>query len=166
MSHPIMSYPKLPELPQQFLTKLHDAGYEAYAVGGCIRDLLMDRNTHDWDFTTNATPLEIQKLFSDSFYNNEFGTVGVPVLIQDHEEIYEITTYRTEEGYSDRRRPDIVSWGKTVAEDLARRDFTVNAIAYDGKKIVDPYDGQKDIKSVTLKLASKKMHFGSCGQYA
>ncbi|KKS22463.1 MAG: tRNA adenylyl-/cytidylyl-transferase [Candidatus Roizmanbacteria bacterium GW2011_GWC2_41_7] len=138
MSHPIMSYPKLPELPQQFLTKLHDAGYEAYAVGGCIRDLLMDRNTHDWDFTTNATPLEIQKLFSDSFYNNEFGTVGVPVLIQDHEEIYEITTYRTEEGYSDRRRPDIVSWGKTVAEDLARRDFTVNAIAYDGKKIVDP----------------------------
>lgn len=150
-----MNTPKLPELPQQFLTNIHTAGYEAYAVGGCVRDLLLTRTTHDWDFTTNATPEQIQKLYPSSFYHNDFGTVGVPVSIDDQEEIYEITTYRTEEGYSDKRRPDAVSWGETIEDDLARRDFSINAIAYDGKRIVDPYDGQGDIKNKVIRAVGE-----------
>ena len=147
----------LPDKAQQFLDILHKAGYEAYGVGGSIRDLLMNQPTHDWDFTTNATPEEILKLFPDGFYNNTFGTVGVPVKsskLEDEEEVtevYEITTYRTEHGYSDNRRPDTVAWGKSLEEDLARRDFTVNAIAYDGKTFIDPFGGRSDIEKRTLR---------------
>lgn len=157
------AYP-LPAKAQQFLDTLHTAGYEAYAVGGSIRDLLMGKQTQDWDFTTNATPDQILNLFPEGFYNNVFGTVGVPIKDQrskskeqkgeneeDVIEIYEITTYRTEHGYSDKRRPDKVVWGSSLQEDLARRDFTVNAIAYDGKTFIDPFDGQKDIEKKFLR---------------
>lgn len=135
---------------------LGDAGFEVWAVGGCIRDLVMERQTRDWDFTTNAKPEEILKLFPDGFYNNIFGTVGVPIKLEagrskletgEHTEIYEVTTYRTEHGYSDRRHPDKVYWGKSIEEDLSRRDFTINAIAYDGKQLLDPFNGQEDIKN-------------------
>ena len=129
------------------------ADYEIWAVGGSVRDLLMDKPTRNWDFTTNATPEEILKLFPDGFYNNTFGTVGVPIKNEKGEtqDVYEITTYRTEHGYSDSRHPDTVSWGKSIEEDLARRDFTINAIAYDGERFVDPYDGQEDIKKRVIK---------------
>lgn len=141
-----MNTPKLPDKPQQFIKQLHGAGYEAYAVGGCVRDLLMNRPTHDWDFTTNAKPDEIMKLFpKDSFYNNTFGTVGVNVKTKKGTELYEITTYRTEHSYSNKRHPDNVSWGSSLQQDLARRDFTIGAIAYDGATIVDPYNGRSDI---------------------
>lgn len=131
---------------------LKTAGFEAYAVGGSVRDLIMGRKTHDWDFTTNAKPEEIIKLFPDTFYDNIFGTVGIPVKSGDETtEIYEITTYRTEQGYADKRHPDKVEWGTSLEEDLARRDFTVNAMADDGEKIIDPYGGREDIDGRLIK---------------
>ena len=128
-----------------------DAGYEIYTVGGCVRDLIMNRPTKDWDFTTNAKPEEILRLFPDGFYNNIFGTVSLPQEKQEDQEIFEVTTYRTEHGYSDRRHPDKVYWGSSLKEDLARRDFTINAIAYDGKHIIDPFKGQEDITDGLLR---------------
>ena len=132
---------KLPKEAQALVDTFQTNDYEIYAVGGSVRDLLMKRPTHGWDFTTNATPEEILKLYPDSFYDNTFGTVGIK--IQD--DIYEVTTYRSEKGYKDHRHPETISWGKTLTEDLSRRDFTINAIAFDGTTIIDPYHGQKDI---------------------
>lgn len=135
---------KFPQPAQKIIDTLKKAGFEGYAVGGSVRDMLMGRSTKGWDFTTNAKPEEILKLFPDSFYDNKFGTVGVK--IRKPEDVYEITPFRKEGLYSDHRHPDTIVWGKTIEEDLSRRDFTINAIAFDGKTIVDPYDGQKDIE--------------------
>ncbi len=151
---------------------LQEAGYQAEIVGGAVRDLLLNLPSYDWDITTNATPEVVEPLFTDSFYDNEYGTVkvaGKHLKAQfglsdeecDDEMIFDITTYRSETGYSDKRRPDSVVWGKTIEEDLLRRDFTINALALrlklqeESKKlkvesyeveIVDPYGGQEDIK--------------------
>jgi tRNA nucleotidyltransferase (CCA-adding enzyme) len=133
---------------------LRDAGFEAYLVGGCVRDLLIDRRPKDWDITTNANPEQIQAIFTDSYYTNEFGTVGVVTETEDETvRIIEVTPYRTEGTYSDKRRPDAVSFGDSLEEDLARRDFTINAIAYDEDKgqLIDPYKGQKDIELKVLR---------------
>jgi tRNA nucleotidyltransferase (CCA-adding enzyme) len=133
---------------------LRAGGYEAYLVGGCVRDLLIDRTPKDWDLTTNAKPEDIQRLFPESFYENDFGTVGVKTDSDDERlAVIEVTPYRTETGYSDKRRPDAVSFGDNLEEDLARRDFTVNAIAYDESKgqLVDPFKGQKDIELQVLR---------------
>lgn len=140
-------------IPEEIIViyqRLKAKKYEIYLVGGCVRGLLTHHKVQDWDFTTNAKPEEILKLYPKAFYDNKFGTVGVP-LKDGH--VVEITTYRTEHGYSDRRHPTEVSWGKTIEEDLARRDFTINAIAYDidSKKIIDPYEGQEDLKKKIIK---------------
>lgn len=145
----------LPNQAQIIIDTLKNAEFEAYAVGGSVRDLLMNRPTKGWDFTTNATPEEILNLFPDSFYDNQFGTVGIKIKASSVkyqvssedkiEDIYEITTYRSEIGYTDHRHPDNITWGKTIEEDVSRRDFTINAIAFDGKKLIDPFDGQTDI---------------------
>ncbi|OGM18834.1 hypothetical protein A2686_02230 [Candidatus Woesebacteria bacterium RIFCSPHIGHO2_01_FULL_38_10] len=118
----------LPKKVKQIIKNLEEKGVEIYIVGGAVRDILMAKLVYDWDFTTNATPDTIQKLFPDSFYDNKFGTVGIPSEVEG-ERSYEITTFRTEHGYSDARRPDKVEWGKTLEEDLKRRDFTINAMA-------------------------------------
>ncbi len=134
--------------------RLKTAGYEAYLVGGCVRDLVIGKTPKDWDITTNATPEQIQGLFSDSFYENDYGTVGVKTGAKDSTlAIVEITPYRKESGYSDRRRPDKVTFGASLTEDLARRDFTVNAIALDASQgqIIDPYSGLKDIKDKVIR---------------
>ena len=147
------------------LNKLQEAGYEGYIVGGCVRDLLMDRKPKDWDVTTNAKPEEITKIFPDSFYDNKFFTVGVKT---DDEKVgvVEITTYRTETKYSDKRHPDEIKPAKTLEEDLKRRDFTMNAMAigfeeqrekskekkYRSKiKIIDLFGGRGDIKNRTIR---------------
>src|SRR5438128_2655822 len=93
-----------------------EAGFEIYLVGGCVRDMLLDREVKDWDFTTNATPEQMQALFPDSFYDNSFGTVGIPIEIPGEEKkhVVEVTTYRTEKGYKDRRHPESVEWGETI----------------------------------------------------
>lgn len=133
---------------------LRKGGFEAYLVGGCVRDLLLGRKPKDWDITTNAKPEDIQCIFPDSFYENDFGTVGVKTESADPSLlVIEVTPYRTESGYSDKRRPDTVEFGQSLEDDLARRDFTINAIAYDESKghIVDPYIGQKDIELKVLR---------------
>ena len=160
----------LPQKAQHIIDILRKNGFEAYAVGGSVRDMIMGKPTAGWDFTTDATPPEILKLFPDSFYDNQFGTVGVKIRSQkaegreqseEVEDIYEITTYRSEEGYSDRRHPDKIVWGKTLEADLARRDFTINAIAYDGKTLFDPYNGIGDIDGKIIRaVGNPEERFG------
>lgn len=132
----------LPQAVQEVLFKLKGAGFEGFIVGGCLRDLILERAVRDWDVTTNATPTEIQKIFPKSFYANAFGTVTVQ---SDGMEI-EVTTYRSETKYSDKRHPDAVQFGVTLEDDLQRRDFTMNAIASDGAILHDPFQGSKDIQ--------------------
>ena len=152
----------IPPYVLEISQSLQKAGFEAYLVGGCVRDILIqNRKPKDWDLTTNALPKQIQEIFPDSFYENDFGTVGVKVAEYPGEDtkhqkenastsntnnkkytqsyvsgdpsstiqIVEVTTYRTESGYSDNRRPDEIRFAKTLDEDLQRRDFTMNAIA-------------------------------------
>lgn len=142
----------LPQEVKEIFRKFSEADFEIYLVGGAVRDLVMGRPVTDWDFTTNATPEEIQKLFPDSFYENRFGTVGIP---SEEFRPHEITTFRTESNYLDSRRPEKVEWGKTLREDLERRDFTVNAMALreaQGKHIIiDPFNGQDDIKNKLIR---------------
>lgn len=138
---------KLPKAAKNVFEKFQEAGFEIYLVGGAVRDLLMRKKLHGCDFTTNAKPEEIQKLFPKSFYDNVFGTVGVSI----NKEVYEITTFRTERGYADRRHPDKVSWGKRLEDDLKRRDFTINAMVIGPRKngkfeLIDLFGGQKDLK--------------------
>ncbi len=142
----------LPKEVKEIIVALNKAGFEAYAVGGCIRDFILGREPYDWDITTNAKPEEIQKIFKNSVYENDFGTVAVNTESKDEKlKIIEITTYRVEEKYTDKRHPDIVKFAKKLEDDLSRRDFTVNAIAYDGKKFIDPFGGQKDLKNKIIR---------------
>lgn len=123
------------------------ANFEIYIVGGSARGLITQHPVTDWDLTTNARPEQIQALFpKNSFYNNKYGTVSI-VTGKNKNDIFEVTTYRTERGYSDKRRPDEISWGQTLEQDLERRDFTINAIAIDWlkQKTIDPHHGQKDL---------------------
>lgn len=139
----------LPKEVENILDKFKSNNFQIYIVGGAVRDLLMEKIVSDWDFTTDAKPEEILKLFPDGFYDNKFGTVGIAMTSG---EIYEITTMRKEGIYKDSRHPIEVSWTDNIEEDLARRDFTINALAlsHDGK-IIDPYQGRDDIKNKAVK---------------
>lgn len=150
---------KIPNNVLEIYKKIQSSGFEVYFVGGCVRNLIMKIPVKDWDFTTNATPEDLLKIFPDGFYDNQFGTVGVP--FEAGKKPLEITTFRTEKNYTDRRRPEIVEWGKTIEEDLSRRDFTINAIALrlttfaQGKpskyEIIDLFGGQQDIEKKTIR---------------
>ncbi len=154
-----MEKEQIPQPVRDVLRILHNAGHEAFIVGGCVRDLLLGRTPKDWDVTTNARPEQVQVLLPDSFYENAFGTVGVkaaPFLPHGAPDrtydIIEVTTYRSERGYADRRRPDHVDFVETLEEDLARRDFTMNAIAMDiHGTIRDPFNGRVDIARKTIR---------------
>ena len=144
------------------MKKFISANAEIYIVGGAVRDMMMGREIYDWDFATNLTPEEMKKIFpKNSFCNNAFGTFSVV----SGKDIYEITTYRTEKNYSDSRHPDVVEWGKTIEEDLQRRDFTINAMAIQLRitstgfrktqnyelRIIDLFNGQEDLKNKIIR---------------
>ncbi len=145
---------------------LQVSGYEAYIVGGCVRDILMEREPQDWDITTNALPDQILQVFPDAKYENNFGTVLLPVRGQAKageakgllEDVVEITTYRSEQDYSDRRHPDVVRFETELDKDLERRDFTINALALDPgdhEKIIDYFGGRKDIKAKIIRAVGE-----------
>lgn len=148
----------IPEEVSQVTQALKAKGFEAYLVGGCVRDLFLGKKPKDWDVTTNATPDQIIATFGKTFYENDYGTVGVvnEKLVADEKggkeidatlKVVEVTPYRTESAYSDNRRPDAVTFSKNIEDDLKRRDFTINAIAYDAEeqKTVDLYGGLNDL---------------------
>ena len=169
---------KIPFYVTHVTQTLETAGFEAFIVGGCVRDLLLGRTPKDWDVTTNAIPEQIIPLFEKTVYENKFGTVGV-VFEQNGQDvthvtskivsretnndvthvtealkyIVEVTPYREESNYSDSRHPDEVKFSKTIEEDLKRRDFTCNAMAYSISRetLIDLYKGQEDIKDMSLK---------------
>ena len=141
---------KLPDLLIEFGKVFSNAGFKAYLVGGAVRDMIMKVPAHDWDVATNATPQDVIKLFKFVVPTGiEHGTVTVHYKGTE----IEVTTFRTETGYSDGRHPDSVNYAATIEEDLARRDFTMNAIAasLEDGVIVDPYGGQNDIKKKLIR---------------
>ncbi len=156
------------EIPQPVIDvvkAMNEAGFEAFVVGGCVRDLLLGRPPKDWDVTTDATPEKIMELFPESFYENDFGTVGVKVprfhmdTPEDKEhDVIEVTTYRIESEYTDKRRPKEVKFTTSLEADLARRDFTVNALAYGVRQdtnieweLVDLFGGSEDLKNKIIR---------------
>lgn len=151
----VMQNFSIPKEVSRVTDTLESAGFEAYLVGGCVRDIINEKTPKDWDVATNATPEEMQTVFEETYYNNNFGTVGVVNADTQDErlKVIEVTPYRIEGGYSDNRRPDSVSFGVSLEEDLKRRDFTMNAIAYSISKghIIDPHKGQDDIKDRTVR---------------
>ena len=145
---------KLPGLLKEFGEVFEKAGYNAYLVGGAVRDMIMKTEAHDWDVATNATPQDVIKLFKFVVPTGiEHGTVTVHYKGVE----IEVTTFRTESGYSDGRHPDSVNYAATIEEDLARRDFTMNAIAANLKngRIVDPYGGKRDIKKKCIRTVGE-----------
>jgi len=146
---------EIPEEVGRISRVLSSAKFENFLVGGCVRDLMLGRKPRDWDITTIATPEEITPLFEHTFYENDYGTVGIVNDTPSDESVrvVEVTPYRTESQYSDFRRPDEVKWAKTLDEDLKRRDFTVNSLAYDLERgeLIDPFDGETDIKKKLIR---------------
>lgn len=146
---------KIPKHILWVLETLQDAGFESYVVGGCVRDLLLGREPNDFDVTTNAIPEQIIEVFEKTdmrvVYENTFGTVGIINKELEKDNIsyeVEITPYRTEGNYSDNRRPDEVAFSDSIHEDVKRRDFTINALAYDPihDNLIDDYHGIEDLK--------------------
>ena len=144
----------IPQEVHDTIDTLQDDGYRAYLVGGCVRDLVIGIKPKDWDVATNAKPEEVQKLFPDSVYENTFGTVGVKTESVDNTvKVIEVTTFRIEGKYTDKRHPDEITFAKTIEEDLSRRDFTINALALDvaSNKIIDPFDGRQDLEQKIIR---------------
>lgn len=145
---------EIPKEVRAICAVLKLSGFEAYPVGGCVRDMIAGVEPKDWDITTNAPPETIQELFPESVYENNFGTVAVKTESEDPKlKIVEITTFRIEGKYSDKRHPDEVRFADKVEDDLSRRDFTVNAMAYDmdANEVIDPYGGREDLDAKVLR---------------
>ena len=158
----------IPEEILKIYRKIQTAGFQVFLVGGCVRNMLLQKPIKDWDMTTAATPEQILEIYKNGFYDNAFGTVGLPFEISGVKQVVEMTTFRTEAGYSDRRHPGKVSWGKSIEEDLARRDFTINAIAMKLETkpeglvhiLIDTYDGQKDLEDKIIRaVGDSKQRF-------
>ncbi len=152
---------------KQVISDYNASGFEIYLVGGGVRNILMDKIPENCDLTTNATPEQSLKVLEkyDPFYNNDFGTVSYEVEVGGKKELYEITTYRSEKEYSDYRRPDNVSWGKTLEEDVTRRDFTVNAMVIgqtdDKFELIDLVGGLEDFEKGLIKaVGDPERRFG------
>ena len=150
---------KLPEKVNYIIQTLQVNGFEAYAVGGCVRDSILGRVPDDWDITTSATPLETKQLFSRTFDTGiEHGTITV-LLDKD---AFEVTTYRVDGKYEDSRHPKEVTFTRSLQEDLLRRDFTINAMAYnDSEGLVDIFGGIKDLEAKTIRcVGTARERFG------
>jgi putative nucleotidyltransferase with HDIG domain len=157
----------LPKFVSDFMSLFKNSGYQIYIVGGAVRDLLLGRSVENWDFTTDAKPEKILKLFPQGFYNNKYGTVTIPIPNikylpamlrkakqagqKSKDTLFEITPFRRESDYKDLRHPEKITWEKTIEEDLGRRDFTINAIAFDGEKLIDPWEGKADLAKKIIK---------------
>lgn len=183
MSKKIINNSKIPPYVTRVTEAIEKAGFEVFLVGGCVRDLILNKEPKDWDITTNAKPEEIIPLFEKTVYENTFGTVGICIPKNEQKEpdstvshetahtpgvggngkeggvthetyyIVEVTPYRIEAKYSDSRHPDEVKFSNKIEDDLKRRDFTINALAYNINKgqLIDLYKGQEDIKDKVLK---------------
>lgn len=148
---------KVPSGARKLLEKLNGRGHEAYLVGGCVRDILMGRNPKDWDITTSATPGELKELLS-KYKLVETGIKHGTVTVFDKGNSYEITTYRIDGEYTDKRRPDSVEFTSSLSEDLKRRDFTINAMAMDlSGNIIDEHGGHEDIEKIFLRCVGNPM---------
>ena len=135
----------LPKNVENIIGSLEEHGFEGFAVGGCVRDSLLKKIPKDWDITTDALPVDMKKIFKKTF---DTGIAHGTVTVLMDGVGYELTTYRIDGNYSDGRHPDSVSFSKSLSEDLCRRDFTINAMAYSNKKgIVDLFDGRKDLQN-------------------
>jgi len=145
----------IPKEVKLVIDKLKKKGFEAYIVGGCVRDVLRGADPEDWDIATNAKPEEIQKVFPKSFYENNFFTVTVQTGSKNQKlKEIEVTTYRSEAKYTDKRHPDEIKFAKNIEEDLSRRDFTINAIAIDVKSkhvSIDLFGGREDLKNKIIR---------------
>ena len=151
----------IPTAANELIHTLHNHGHSAYVVGGCVRDSILGRKPNDWDICTSATPNEMLEIFKDRKIIEtglQHGTVTVVV----NGEPYEITTFRIDGEYSDNRRPDTVTFTDKLVEDLRRRDFTINAMAYnDTEGLIDPFNGLEDIKYQKIQcVGSAKDRFG------
>ena len=143
----------VPKEARETCETLKKAGFEAYLVGGCVRDLLLGKEPKDWDITTNANPEQIQALFPETFYKNDYGTVGIVTESENPRlKVIEATPYRIESEYSNARHPDEVRFSNKLSDDLKRRDFTINAIAYDpiSREMVEEHGGKDDIVRRTI----------------
>jgi len=146
----------IPKEVLNIIKLLEKKNFEVYAVGGCVRDFLLNKEPKDWDITTSATPKQIQKIFPNSVYENQFGTVGIKTKSKKSNlKIIEVTTFRSDGKYSDSRHPDKIRFSKKLEDDLGRRDFTINAmvlkIKRDSWEIIDPYQGQQDLNKKIIK---------------
>lgn len=140
---------RLPENVQKIITILEEAGFEGYAVGGCVRDTLLHKNPDDWDITTNASPIEVKKLFPRTI---DTGIAHGTVTVLIGKETFEVTTYRIDGEYEDARHPKEVVFTSCLSEDLKRRDFTINAMAYNDKiGIVDEFSGIQDLEAKIIR---------------
>ena len=139
----------LPTKVKQIISKLEKADFEAYAVGGCVRDSILGRSPEDWDITTSAKPEEVKRLFSTTIDTGlQHGTVTVVI----EKEGFEVTTFRLDGDYTDGRHPDRVAFTSSLTEDLRRRDFTINAMAYSEKRgLIDEFDGERDLEDGVIR---------------
>lgn len=145
----------IPMIPAALIQRLNDHGYEAYVVGGCVRDALLGNTPHDWDICTSAEPMEVIECFPDKNIAKT-GLQHGTVMVIDGGEGYEITTFRTDGDYSDHRHPDKVTFVSNLREDLARRDFTINAMAYHPERgLMDYFGGQEDLKTGVIRCVGE-----------
>ena len=148
----------LPEDVNYIICQLETAGYEAYAVGGCVRDSLLGRKPDDWDITTSATPVQVKDVFRRTINTGiQHGTVTVMIAGQG----YEVTTYRIDGEYEDSRHPKEVTFTANLVEDLKRRDFTINAMAYnESSGLIDAFGGLEDLHNGVVRcVGSPKERF-------
>ena len=148
-----MTYIEIPEKAKRILKTLHDSGFEAYVVGGCVRDSILGRRPEDWDITTSAAPQQVKALFARTI---DTGIAHGTVTVMDGKDAFEVTTYRIDGDYEDCRHPKHVAFTSNLSEDLKRRDFTINAMAYsDESGLIDLFCGMEDLEHKVIRCVGE-----------